>query len=148
MRYIWSRSATTAEMNLVLNYYIEDSIQNEAPIQQDSQNFSNNVLLSQMISLTSRVIDMETRLVSELSATKRKLTNAVGALDASVKPLAFQPAIAVRSGNKGHLQQKFHAPKRALLSKAPRDLYRLWDEYEFGLYGRKAARRFTPEERG
>ena len=52
---------------------LEDSIQNEAPIQQDSQNFSNNVLLSQMISLTSRVSDMETRLVSESSETKRKL---------------------------------------------------------------------------
>ena len=87
---------------------------------------------------------METRLVSESSGTKRKLATAMGALDTSVKRLAFQPAIAVRSGNEGHLQET----KRTSLSKAPRDLHRLWDEYEFRLDGRKAARRFTPEERG
>ena len=34
------------------------------------------------------------------------------------------------------------------LSPVPRDLYTLWEEFEFGLGGRKAARRFTPHERG
>ena len=36
----------------------------------------------------------------------------------------------------------------ATLSKCPRNLYVLWQEYEFGLGGRKPAREFTPAERG
>jgi hypothetical protein len=36
----------------------------------------------------------------------------------------------------------------ATLSACPRDLYQLWDEYEFGLQGRKAAKKFTNRERG
>lgn len=34
------------------------------------------------------------------------------------------------------------------LSKCPRDLYQLWEEYAFGIEGRKAARKFTRQERG
>lgn len=30
----------------------------------------------------------------------------------------------------------------------PRDLYQLWQEYEFGIGGRKPARQFTSVERG
>ena len=34
-------------------------------------------------------------------------------------------------------------PYEATLSNCPRSLFELWQEYEFGLQGRKAARRFT-----
>jgi hypothetical protein len=34
------------------------------------------------------------------------------------------------------------------LSKCPKNLYTLWEEFEFGLQGRKPARRFTSRERG
>jgi hypothetical protein len=34
------------------------------------------------------------------------------------------------------------------LSACPRDLFQLWEEYEFGLQGRKAAKRFSTRERG
>jgi Transcriptional activator of glycolytic enzymes len=34
------------------------------------------------------------------------------------------------------------------LSSCPRNLYALWEEYEFGLNGQKAAKRFTSRERG
>lgn len=37
---------------------------------------------------------------------------------------------------------------RASLSKCPRTLYALWNEYEFGLNGQKAAKNFTSRERG
>jgi hypothetical protein len=36
----------------------------------------------------------------------------------------------------------------ATLSRTPRTLYLLWEEYEHGIAGRKAARLFTREERG
>ena len=34
------------------------------------------------------------------------------------------------------------------LSKQPKDMYKMWEEYEFGLEGRKAARKFNLRERG
>jgi hypothetical protein len=34
------------------------------------------------------------------------------------------------------------------LSANPKDLYTLWEEYEFGIEGRKAARKFSSKERG
>ena len=36
----------------------------------------------------------------------------------------------------------------ASLSKCPRTLYALWNEYEFGLNGQKAAKNFTSREQG
>ena len=39
-------------------------------------------------------------------------------------------------------------PYEATLSNCPRSLFKLWQEYEFGLQGWKAAKRFTSRERG
>ena len=39
-------------------------------------------------------------------------------------------------------------PYEAMLSNCPRSLFELWQDYKFGLQGRKAAKRFTPQERG
>ena len=39
-------------------------------------------------------------------------------------------------------------PYEAMLSNCPRSLFELWQEYEFGLQGWKAAKRFTSRERG
>ena len=36
----------------------------------------------------------------------------------------------------------------ATLSKCPRDLHVLWNEYKFGIGGRKAAKNFSSSERG
>ena len=38
-------------------------------------------------------------------------------------------------------------PYEATLSNCPRSLFELWKEYEFGLQGQKAAKRFTSQER-
>ena len=38
-------------------------------------------------------------------------------------------------------------PYEATLSNCPRSLFELWQEYEFGLQGRKAAKRLTSRER-
>jgi hypothetical protein len=39
-------------------------------------------------------------------------------------------------------------PFASTLCSKPRDLYQLWDEFEFGVGGRKAAKRFSTRERG
>ena len=59
----------------------------------------------------------------------------LGVLDTSVKRFAFHLAIAVRSANKGHMKENLTTTKQkqALLSQAPQNLYRLWDEYEHRL---------------
>lgn len=44
--------------------------------------------------------------------------------------------------------QHNHPDSHAVLSSLPRDLYQLWDEYQVGLNGNKAARLFTRAERG
>lgn len=44
--------------------------------------------------------------------------------------------------------QHYQSSMDATLSKTPKDLYMLWEEYDQGIGGRKAARKFTAEERG
>ena len=41
-----------------------------------------------------------------------------------------------------------HVLYAGTLSKHPKDLYSLWQEYQFGIEGRKAARKFSIKERG
>jgi hypothetical protein len=48
--------------------------------------------------------------------------------------------------NNGQIQNH-QLSDNATLSKTPRDLFALWEEYDKGVDGRKAARLFTPQER-
>ena len=45
-------------------------------------------------------------------------------------------------------QEDSTVPYKVTLSNCPRSLFELWQEYEFELQGRKAAKRFTSQERG
>ena len=58
----------------------------------------------------------------------------------AIQLVAHPPAHVVLNGDGRH--------KVAKLSKCPKNLHLLWREYEFGLDGQKAAKNFTPEERG
>lgn len=49
------------------------------------------------------------------------------------------------NNNDTNRQQDLYA---GTLSKHPKNLYFLWNEYQFGLEGRKAARKFSIKERG
>ena len=48
----------------------------------------------------------------------------------------------------GRDHQLRHIPQQVSLSSNPRSLFDLWDEYTIGLGGRKAAKNYTPSERG
>lgn len=69
------------------------------------------------------------------------------ALEANTGRIALQPVVRPvhRAGGGGEGQAGAPA---ATLSTCPRNLYVLWQEYEFGVGGRKPARQFTSVERG
>ena len=52
------------------------------------------------------------------------------------------------AGNATGTPRRNYRPPSAELSGTPRDLYILWEEYIYGIGGRKAAKFFTPQERG
>jgi hypothetical protein len=55
----------------------------------------------------------------------------------------LQPVQRVRREEIGDGNEAESAPFVATLSPHPRDLYQLWQEFEFDIGGRKPARQFT-----
>jgi hypothetical protein len=98
------------------------------------------VLLSQNQFLHQCLVDAKSDLVSILSEHRRYMVT----MNSSIRRIATQPfARAVASPS-----STTPSRKQAKLSKAPRDLFVLWKEYEQGLDGRKPAKDFTENERG
>ena len=74
-------------------------------------------------------------------------------LHRAVTRVANSPIMFSRVGNTESGQQDLNVldqqvDPRATLCLCPRSLYTLWLEYEQGIGGRKAAKLFTPSERG
>jgi hypothetical protein len=78
------------------------------------------------------------------------------AMNANIKRIAMQPITrqyvrpaspSVPQGTEGGRAAVLR-PQGAKLSKYPKTLYVLWQEYEFGLEGNKPAKMYTPAERG
>jgi hypothetical protein len=70
-------------------------------------------------------------------------------LNTNIRRIAVQPAQRVRAMNVGNEENNSTGENYvSTLSPTPRSLYILWQEYEFGIGGRKPARLFTPVERG
>ena len=63
-------------------------------------------------------------------------------------PAASAAANEVRDAVAAGRNEQLPGPGVAILSRNPRDLHVLWQEYEFGIGGNKPAKYFTPEERG
>ena len=69
-------------------------------------------------------------------------------LQANIRRIAVQPVVRRAAAAANGPNGGAGAAVPATLSPTPRTLYLLWDEYEHGIGGRKAARRFSREERG
>ena len=111
--------------------------------QDDSQ-----AVLAQQMLLQNRLEDINHHLSNEMSALRgemKKMSN-------SLRSLMNRPAVVVNRGIQPStsLQLASQPLSRTLvkLSKCPRNLHDLWNEWEFGLQGNKAAKAFTSEERG
>ena len=118
---------------------------------EDQGQESSRMLLSQQFALQQRIEDMNVTLSLELEKLRSDVNRSMGNLNSSVKRLANQPALRIvrqrTSEGQQNSSQDQHA-RVATLSKGPRDLYVLWQEYEFGIEGRKPAKLFTRRERG
>jgi hypothetical protein len=70
-------------------------------------------------------------------------------LNRNINRIAIQPARRVGAGRNLNAENAAEGEQYVSnLSPTPRTLHVLWQEYEFGIGGRKPARLFTPAERG
>jgi hypothetical protein len=123
---------------------------------------TNQVLMAQNNVLRTQVTEIMTTMRLQNDSLKQEifhLKRTVGRFanrPAQTNSGFFAPRRAVPSGGgSGSGNSSGHnsvvggiADNAATLSKCPKNLYLLWEEYEFGLQGRKPAKRFTTRERG
>jgi hypothetical protein len=69
-------------------------------------------------------------------------------LQANIRRIAVQPVVRRAAAAANGPNEGAGAAVPATLSPTPRTLYLIWDEYQQGIGGRKAARLFSREERG
>lgn len=116
-------------------------------------------LMSQQLAMQGRIEDVNANLSKELSLIRSDIKR----LHSSVKRLTdipFAPQIirqqaqAIRNGvgnaaaQQTNAQATYTASTTAYLTKNPRSLSILWEEFEFGVDGSKPAKEFTAGERG
>jgi hypothetical protein len=120
--------------------------------------FIDRPVRQQLLAIHSQLLGL-TRADEELRASIQNLqtlcTRQYQTMNSNINRIAIQPARRVGpNGNNGNQQQQNNnvavgnnggVPS---LSPTPRCLYVLWQEYQAGIGGRKAARLFTPRERG
>jgi hypothetical protein len=88
--------------------------------------------------------------INEDRQYKAQMNCRLQTMERNLGQIALQPVQRVHqeendgSGNQGGSDV---VPFLATLSPHPKDLYILWQEYEFGIGGRKPARQFTMQER-
>ena len=100
-----------------------------------------DVLLAQNHLLQQCVEDMKNEMVSILAEHRQYMVT----INSNVRRVAIQPVVVSRSVPSS---SSARAGKPAQLSRSPKSLYLLWDEYERGLENNKAAKNFTQHERG
>ena len=109
------------------------------------------------MALHSRMVSIERNqheFTNEFRQFKSDVKHELHTINRNVGRILVQPvARAVRNEDtqqdtQQSTQQSTRPPFVASLIRCPRDLYTLWQEYEFGIGGRKPARQFTPQERG
>ena len=114
------------------------------------QNANFRALYAQNTALRREVQELRT----EVQRVGERETQHFGILNTSIRRIALQPVQRPRNnnnnanGNNNNNNNNNNNHNAATLSPNPRTLHVLWQEYEFGIGGRKAARLFTAAERG
>lgn len=105
-------------------------------------------LQSQMAGLRRENHELKAQLEQFSNRTDRQFTT----LNRNIRRIAVQPARPIgrnaRAAAIESTEDTNEAGPRATLSPHPRSIHTLWQEYEFGIGGRKAAKDFTAAERG
>jgi hypothetical protein len=102
-----------------------------------------DVLLSQNHLLQQCVEDMKNEMISILAEHRQYMVT----INSNVRRIATQPVVRSVPSSSSRAGTTA-STKPAQLSRAPKSLYLLWDEYEKGLENHKAAKDFTQHERG
>ena len=115
-----------------------------AAVETSEARFNNSdrdeIIVSQNHIMQQRLEDTRNEIFSMLADHKRYMV----LMNTTLRRLATQPFTRVAASS----STSPVTTKTAKLSKAPRDLFVLWKEYETGLNGRKPAKHFTDIERG
>lgn len=108
------------------------------------------ILASQMNMLQRRMEEINTNLVNELLKMHSKIDRYSQNINNSVKRIALQPVVrrAAAAGTGDGPNSSGSRRVDVKLSRCPKDLHTLWQEYEHGLGHTKPAKDFTARERG
>ena len=138
-------NANGNNQNIVVDGQNENN-QQQRPLDQRWQGYQRNELLglySQLSALRRQIQDLQAQ-VNSISVYLHRMNN-------SMNRYARQPAQQLRNTNnqaQAVEEVGVHQVNNASLSRTPRSLYILWQEYEVGIGGQKPAKLFTPSERG
>ena len=120
---------------------------------------NNEVEIRALISQICQLQRQNSSLENELNIFKATTTDLLAKINSSLKRLANAPIMTPRVRHPSLMdEQRFQEnittqrealiALRATLCKRPKSLYVLWQEFELGIAGRKAAKEFTSLERG
>jgi hypothetical protein len=129
---------------------VDDGVDNAAGAQVRARNLPDanfRALYSQLTASRREVQELRGQLEHFEERTARQF----GLVNNSIRRIAIQPArrrAVVNNNDNNAAPPVENEDGHITLSPNPRDLYSLWQEYEFGIGGRKAARLFTAAERG
>lgn len=107
-----------------------------------------SALMAQQMLLQNRLEDINHHLNGEILFLGEKIDK----LSLNLRSFMNRPAVVVRAprpqlDNSPNVDSAESFPA-ARLSQRPKDLFEVWNEWEFGLRGNKAAKSFTARERG
>ena len=117
----------------------------------------NNGEVRLLLSAVSSLRRQNDELKNEIHLFKMSTNTLLHNMNSSIRRLAMVPVMTPRRrqlrDSSGIIEEEHGEVTRpipfvATLSKNPKTLYVLWQEYQFGVGGRKAAKLFTAEERG
>ena len=104
--------------------------------------------MAQLNLLQSRMDDFKNEMCSTLSEHKRFMVT----MNQNIRRIATQPVVRplvnTTTGPSQSSVARNTTPKKVKLSRSPPSLVVLWNEYEKGLGGQKAAKFYTEKERG
>ena len=133
-------------------------VNNDNPVAQQQDRMRNqfgrrefaNQLTAQLHNIQLRLTRLEEKVEASTGGMKQEFLKQVSMLNRNVNRLqVFAPRQRVgRAGNDNGGAPVASRQTNARLSARPKDLHSLWTEYTHGLGGLKAARDFTPVERG
>jgi len=112
-----------------------------------------NHLTAQLHGVVMRLTRLEEQMSSTAGELKMDLQRQLASVNKNIQRLQLMaPTTTRRVNNNAGAAGGAAAPQQGRpnvqLSKRPKDLYSLWTEYTHGLGGLKAAKEFTPVERG